>query len=267
MAEMWFQVLGPVRVWRDDAEVDLGAPQQRTLLALLLVRAGHPVGLAEIVDVLWGEHPPASAVNAVHRGVGLLRRALEPGLTARDTGRWLVRAAGGYRLDVDAGTFDLLRFRLLTEQGRRAEALDLWPAPVASTIAHEVRVHPVFTALDREYEAAVRAAVDDALAAGEPRAVLRAVEQAADRAPLDESLQARLILVLAGTGQRAAALVRYEKVRARLAEELGIDPGTELAQARDQVLRRTAPHPPGSCARCGAVPVPTSPGLRSRSPR
>jgi DNA-binding SARP family transcriptional activator len=254
MTDMWFTVLGPVRFWRAGTEVDLGAPQQRTLLALLLVRAGHPVSLAEIVDVLWGGEPPRSAVNTVHRGIGMLRRALEPGLRARDTGRWLLRAAGGYRLDLDADTLDLLRFRLLLARARAAaaadgplavrtfaQALELWQGPVASTVAPEVRGHPVFTAVDRLYEAAAREAADAALAAGEPAALMRAVEQAAGQAFLDESLQARLILMLAATGRQAAALGRYETVRARLTEELGIDPGTELAGARDRVLRPVRP--------------------------
>ncbi|WP_327000095.1 winged helix-turn-helix domain-containing protein [Dactylosporangium sp. NBC_01737] len=251
MADMWFTVLGPVLVRRSGTEVDLGAPQQRSVLAVLLTRAGQPVGLTEIVDVLWGEHPPATAVNAVHRSVGLLRRALEPGLTTRDTGRWLVRAGGGYRLAVDDGTVDLLRFRALLDRARAdrsvplfGQALDLWQGPAAGTVAAEIRGRPVFTALDREYEAAAREAADAALAAGEPGTVLRAVELAADRAPLDESLQARLMLLLAGTGQQAAALHRYDTVRARLSDDLGIDPGPELTAAWDRVLRPPPRRPP-----------------------
>jgi DNA-binding SARP family transcriptional activator len=258
MADMWFTVLGPVRFWRCGVEVDLGAPQQRTLLALLLVRAGHPVGLTEIVDVLWGDDPPPSAVNTVHRGIGMLRRALEPGLAAREPGRWLVRAAGGYLLDLNADTVDLLRFRMLLARARSAaeprsavrafaQALDLWQGPAASNVPPEVRGRPVFTAVDRHYEAAAREAADVALATGEPAPLMRAIEQAAAQAGLDESLQARLILMLAATGRQAAALRLYEKVRTRLTEELGIDPGAELAAARDRVLRPSGP--PG-CARC-----------------
>ncbi|MFC4039626.1 BTAD domain-containing putative transcriptional regulator [Dactylosporangium siamense] len=254
MANMWFTVLGPVRVWRSGVEVDLGAPQQRSVLALLLAKAGQPVGLAEIVDGLWGEDPPVSAVNAVHRSIGLLRRALEPGLTSRDPGRWLVRSGGGYRLAVDAGTVDLLTFRALLGQARTGgavplfeQALDLWQGPAAGTVPLEIRGRPEFAALDREYEAAARDAADAALAAGAPGAVLRAVELAADRAPLDEALQARVILLLAATGQQAAALHRFDKVRASLRDDLGIDPGAELAAARDRVLQpateRTATRP------------------------
>ncbi|MEV4515476.1 BTAD domain-containing putative transcriptional regulator [Dactylosporangium sp. NPDC049525] len=247
MANMWFAVLGPVQVWRSGVEVGVGAPQQRAVLAVLLSRAGHPVAVTEIVDVLWGANPPTTAVNAIHRSVGVLRRALEPGLTARDTGRWLVRAGGGYRLDVDADTVDLLHFRALLGRARAdasvplfRQALDLWQGPAAGTVAAEIRGRPVFTALDREYEAAAREAADAALAAGEPGTVLRAVELAADRTPLDEALQARLMLLLAGAGQQAAALRRYDTVRARLSDDLGIDPGPELAAAWDRVLRRPA---------------------------
>src|SRR5690349_17004645 len=120
MGKMWFTVLGPVRAWRDGAEIDLGAPQQRSVLAVLLARAGQPVSLSEIVDTLWWDDPPATAVNAVHRSVGLLRRALEPGLTVRGVGRWLVRAGGGYRLEAGPDEVDLLRFRALL--GREAFA-------------------------------------------------------------------------------------------------------------------------------------------------
>lgn len=72
------QILGPLRVWRDGIEVDAGSRLQRCLLALLLARGGNPVSMSEIVDLLWGEDAPLSAVNTVHKYVGALRRILEP---------------------------------------------------------------------------------------------------------------------------------------------------------------------------------------------
>lgn len=71
------QILGPLRVWRDGIEVDAGSRLQRCLLALLLARGGNPVSMSEIVDLLWGEDAPLSAVNTVHKYVGALR-ILEP---------------------------------------------------------------------------------------------------------------------------------------------------------------------------------------------
>ncbi|WP_314219433.1 AfsR/SARP family transcriptional regulator [Streptomyces zaehneri] len=244
-----FAVLGTVRVFRGDAELEPGGPQERAFLALLLVGAGRPVAVSEIVDVLWGAVPPRSAVNVVRRHVGSLRRLLEPGLAARAEGRWLVRDAGGYRLVTDGDSCDLLRFRALREEGRRiadrspaqalellTEALSLWRGPLAAGIPAQARTHPAFDAVDRELAAAVRQAADVALRAGRPDAVLAELRQAAARHPLDEPLQAGLILALAAAGHRSEALAAYEAVRARLAEELGIDPGAELRDARDTVL-------------------------------
>ncbi|MGW0582932.1 AfsR/SARP family transcriptional regulator, partial [Streptomyces sp. NPDC002920] len=117
-----FQVLGPVRVWRDGVELDLGFPQQRALLALLLACAGRPVPTGEILDVLWAERPPASAVHVTRRYAGALRRLLEPGLPPRAPGRRLLRRTGGYLLAAETDEVDLLRFRELTRRGSRAAA-------------------------------------------------------------------------------------------------------------------------------------------------
>ncbi|MCX4461307.1 winged helix-turn-helix domain-containing protein [Streptomyces sp. NBC_01728] len=102
-------MLGPVRAWRADVELRLGPPQQQAFAALLLASAGRPVTVAEVVDMLWGQDPPSSAVNVVRRYVGALRRVLEPGLPRMATGRWLLREGGGYRLNVGVTTLDLLR--------------------------------------------------------------------------------------------------------------------------------------------------------------
>ncbi|MDR6975028.1 DNA-binding SARP family transcriptional activator [Streptomyces sp. 3330] len=259
-----FAVLGAVRVFRGDAELELGGPQERAFLALLLVAAGRPVAVGEIVDVLWGAAPPRSAVNVVRRHVGSLRRLLEPGLAARAEGRRLVRDAGGYRLVTDGDSSDLLRFRALREEGRRVadrspaealelltEALSLWRGPVAAGLPERARAHPAFDAVDRELPAAVRQAADAALRAGRPDAVLSELRRAAARYPLDEPLQAGLLLALAAAGHRSEALAAYEAVRARLAEELGIDPGAELRDARDTVLHGVPEPVPGGSAEPG----------------
>ncbi len=252
-----FAVLGPVRAWRDGNDIDLGAPQQRTLLALLLVHGGQPVSLSAIVEAMWGEDPPHSAVNTVHRSVGLLRRALQPELASRDPGRWLIRAAGGYQLVVDASSLDLLRFRELIHQGRTAigggepasavepfaRALELWRGPTASGIDAESRSHPAFAAVDREYLATAREAADLALSTGIRTRLLPAMYQAAERGPLDEALHARLIRILGAESRQVEALDIYQQVRRRLSDDLGIDPGAELRSARDAVLAPPGPDP------------------------
>ncbi|KOV91351.1 MULTISPECIES: AfsR/SARP family transcriptional regulator [unclassified Streptomyces] len=252
-ASVRFAVLGPVRVWRGAHELDAGGPQARALLALLLLRAGQPVPVPEIVDVLWGPGPPPTAVNVVRRHVGSLRRLLEPGLPARAPGRRLVRGAGGYRLVTDGDDVDLVRFRGLREDARRAvaggaqgravellgQALTLWAGPVASGIAPEVRERLGADGLERERLAALREAADAALRAGVPGMPLARLREAATAHPLDEPLLARLVLALAATGRRAEALATYRNTCRRLAEELGIDPGPELHQAHRTALRET----------------------------
>jgi DNA-binding SARP family transcriptional activator len=252
-----FRVLGLVRAWRGDAELDLGPPKQRALLALLLVGAGHPVSLPEILHVLWGEDPPDTAVNVVHRHIGGLRRMLEPELPPRGTSRWLVRSSGGYRLDVDPAAIDLFRFRglhceaaQLAEKGRPGEAsevlleaLSLWRGRTAAGIPPEIRSHRVFAAVDSEELAAIKLAASCALAAepGFAERVLSVLRQIAGQYPLDEVMQAQLMVVLAATGRQAEALEVYQSVRDTLVGDLGLDPGPELRAAQRQVLRQLTP--------------------------
>src|SRR5262245_30595323 len=208
---MWFAVLGPLEVVREERAVGLGGPQQRALLALLLAAGGRPVGLEDLVDGLWGQDPPDTALNVLYRNVGTLRRALEPALGAREAGRWLRRAAGGYQLVVDATSADLLRFRehlararASAYEGRAAEAVEgylgalrLWRGAAGAGIAPDVRARSALVALDRQFGAVVGEAANHALAAGLPARLLPAVRAAAEREPLDELLQARLVQLLA----------------------------------------------------------------------
>ncbi|WP_317447015.1 AfsR/SARP family transcriptional regulator [Streptomyces collinus] len=271
-----FAVLGPVRVWRAGTELDLGGPRERALLALLLVRAGQPVETAEIIDVLWGPNPPGTALSMVRRHVGSLRRLLEPGLPARGTGRCLLRGADGYRMVTDSDSLDLLRFRALLAEGRRAAAagdqaraaelltdsLSRWQGPAATAIPAEARAHAAFGTLDREYLAALKDAADAALGAGLPAAVLPRLRAAAADNPLDEPLLSRLMLVLSATGARAEALAVHRAVASRLADELGMDPGAELRDAHAAVLGRTPPSAPGEQATgtpSGEGPADTAP--------
>ncbi|MCG7205571.1 AfsR/SARP family transcriptional regulator [Streptomyces arenae] len=260
-----FTLLGPVRAWRGAEELPLGPRQQRLLLAALLAGAGRPVPLSELIGLLWDGEPPVSAVNAVHRYVGSLRRLLEPGLPVRSPGRWLLRQAGSYLLRVDAEALDLLRFRALVRQARASvatgdlpaavdtylEALGLWQGNCAEDLGALAAVHPTFALLEHEYAPVVCEAATAALQCGRSGSVLPAVRQAADRCPLDEALQASVLLVLAADGKQAEAITRYHSIRNRLSDELGIDPGPALRAAHRSVLR--------GCPVGPWLPAPTGP--------
>lgn len=267
-----FAVLGPVRAWRGGMEMNLGTPKRRGLLALLLVHAGHLVAVQDIVDVLWGQDPPDRAVNVVQRHIGVLRRLLEPGLQVGSNSRWLVRGSGGYRLEVETDALDLLRFRALrrragavAENGDAGqatklmiEAMALWRGPAALGITSETRSHPVFTAVDQEHLAAVKEAAEYAQGAGADLGarVLAPLRQAAAQYPLDEALHAWLIELLAATGRQAEALDVHRTVRTRLADDLGVDPGPQLTDAQQSVLRRSANRRDTSSSGHGGSAVP-----------
>ncbi|MBM0239122.1 winged helix-turn-helix domain-containing protein [Micromonospora sp. ATA32] len=251
-----FSVLGSIKVVRAGAELHLGARQQRLVLALLLARAGSPVSLAELVDLLWDEEAPASAANVVHRHVGVLRRLLEPGLPTRSAGRHILRELSGYRLRADEESLDLLKFRSLSRLAGRSlqdgdpesalrhslDGLRLWRGRCAAGLEPASRLHPAFLAVEAERAQAVREAADAAERCGRLSAVLAPLRQAAEQHPLDESLQSRLLLALAADGRQAEAVEMYRVVRRRLADDLGIDPGEELREAYDRLLhQRTQP--------------------------
>ncbi|MCM4083445.1 AfsR/SARP family transcriptional regulator [Paractinoplanes hotanensis] len=251
------QVLGPVRALLSGTEVDLGPRQQRLVLALLLARAGKPVGTGEFIELLWDQDPPASAMNLLYRFVGAIRRLLEPSLPPGAQSTLLVGDAAGYRLGVDGQSLDLVAFRDLVEQARTEEsagrprpalsclvdALSLWRGPCAGAPELLQRAHPTFVAVDHECADAARRAGELAVRCGEARVVLPVVRAFAAQHPLDEALQAQLMLMLSADGKQAEAIAQYGQTVTRLREDLGASPGAALCRAHEKVLRGTEPDP------------------------
>ncbi|GAA2635111.1 hypothetical protein Adu01nite_28540 [Paractinoplanes durhamensis] len=252
----YLQVLGPLRVWRAGAELDVGPRQQASLLALLLARAGRPTSTSELIDLIWGEDVPASALNIIHKYVSALRRLLEPSLPARESGSFLHRRGNSYLFAAVPGTVDLVAFRSLVEAADQkqsdaaldhyVEALGLWRGPAGDGISAGPGATTVFAALDHEFFDACTVAAELAVAAGRPARVLPALQLAASMAPFHEPVQAGLVAALGAAGRQAEALTVFRTVRDRLADELGVDPGPALTDAHRRVLTQPpAPHPVG----------------------
>ncbi|MEU3985655.1 AAA family ATPase [Streptomyces sp. NPDC026672] len=261
-------------------ELDAGPPQQAYLLAVLLARAGEPVSMSELVDLIWAEDVPASAVNILQKYVGALRRLLEPALPARDPGSYLRRRGSAYLFVADSGTLDVVRFRELVaaaegsvvEQRLEAaldgylEAVGLWHGPAGDGVAHGSTGMAIFAGLDDEFRQACIAAAELATTLGQPERVLPALHMAARMAPLHETVQASLITTLAAAGRPAEALSVFRTVRARLAEELGIDPGPALVDAHARVLERApADYTPRERPAAPTAGVPTADCLVGRA--
>ena len=243
--------LGTVQVFRDGAEIDLDHRPQ-LMLALLLARAGQTVGVTELIDLLWGADPPANAVNMVRRHVGVIRRALEPGLPFRAEGSWLAGVPGGYRLRADPASADVQEFRALAERARAATspalavpdwvaALSLWRGRYAHGLTPAAATPAAFEAVDEERAAAALAAARAALRAGAMTTVLPLVSAVAEANPLDESLAAEVIRLLAAEGRMAAASAWYRRTRDALDEHLGVSPGPALTAAFNQVAESPEP--------------------------
>ncbi|MDN3357317.1 BTAD domain-containing putative transcriptional regulator [Actinomadura sp. DC4] len=248
------QILGPLRLWRGDVELDPGPRQQAALLAVLLARADQPIGRTELIDLIWDDEAPVSALNVIHKYVGALRRVLEPDLSARGTGSYVQRRGDGYLFESRDSGLDLISFRGHVKAARAAvaeqrhqvaldglvEALALWRGSAGDGVGLGLRAAPVFVALNGEFFTACVAAADLAVRLGQPERVLSALQLAASMAPLDEDVHAALVTSMGAAGRRAEALATLRAVRIRLADELGIDPGPALRAALQRVLAETS---------------------------
>ncbi|WP_370944115.1 tetratricopeptide repeat protein [Amycolatopsis sp. cg5] len=239
-------VLGPLEVARGDDAVPLGPLKQRSLFAVLALQPNEVVSREEIIDVLWGDRPPASCLNLVHTYVSGLRKLVEPS-RARESGAVISLVSGGYRLTAEPGELDLTRFDELVALARRAphgearkelfeQALDLWRGPVLADLPPNVRQHPVAVALAGRRVSATLAYADTALAVDGAEDAIDRLRLVAHHEPLHESLHGRLMLALAAAGQQAAALRVFADIRRRLGEELGIQPGKDIRLAHGKVV-------------------------------
>ncbi len=218
-------LLGPLRVSRGSSAVEVRGGRLRTLLVHLALAADRAVPVTALVDAVWGAEPPADAANALQSLVSRLRTALgDPALVRQ--------VHGGYLLAVDPEAVDALRFeRLSRDPATAAEALALWRGPIAepSVRLEELRRATLLHRLDQDVAAR--------------RDVVAELQDLVRAAPLDEDLAGLLMLALSRQGRQGDALQEYQRVRTALADELGADPSSALADRHLEVLR-TRPDAP-----------------------
>jgi DNA-binding SARP family transcriptional activator/tetratricopeptide (TPR) repeat protein len=251
---MRWRILGPVEVAARDEPMPLPRPQQRSVLAYLLLNANHVVSTGRLVEALWGPAPPASARVQVQSCISQIRRALR----AEGADNVLTSLAGGYRLSVADGELDLAVFTDYVARARAAAASDpTGAAELARAGLAEWRGAPLAGAVGAFVEAtaaslreqrisAFEELIDLELALGRHGAVVAELRAAVEANPFHERLAAQLMLALAGCGQQTEALRVYRDVRARLAEELGVEPAAEVAAAHLRVLRQQVSTVPGA---------------------
>ncbi|MFC0430173.1 BTAD domain-containing putative transcriptional regulator [Kutzneria buriramensis] len=238
-ATLEFGVLGPVQLLVDGRPAALGGSGVRSLLALLVLDANKVVPFDLIVDALWRDDPPETARTIVHGYVSKLRRIL-----AKAGGAASIRTQPpGYVLQVQPELVDLHRAKqLIGEAGgrpaaERAEllgrALELWRGPMLAGAQR----HTGSPDIDELRLAAVEERIAADLELGRHAEVIGELRRLVDDYPFRERLLSLLMLAQYRSARRIDALVSYRRFHRYATEELGVDPGPELRQLHEQVLR------------------------------
>jgi DNA-binding SARP family transcriptional activator len=245
------RLLGPVQAVRAGRDVPLGGPRQRAVLALLALDAGRVVPAGRLVEELWRGRPPLGAAKTLRSYVSRLRSALAPEVA-------VVARGGGYVFTLGSGRLDADEFERLVAEGRAAlggaeavaagnrfrAALGLWRGPALADVAEVEPLAREAARLEELRLAAVEGRLEADLAAGSHAEVAGELERLVGEHPLRERLWRLLMLALYRGGRQADALAAYQRARAVLAGELGLEPGLELRELERAVLREVAPLAP-----------------------
>jgi WD40 repeat protein/serine/threonine protein kinase len=240
-AGMQFRVLGPLEVTGEGGLLALGGPRQRAVLAHLITHANQVVASDTLIDLVWAEEPPEAARNALQSYASHLRKALG---RERIEGR-----SPGYILHLEPHELDAARFEILLKEARNGggsgrgdllrEALALWRGQAYADLeADQPTLAAEIARLDELRHQAVEERIAADIEDGRHTEVVGELESLTRELPLRERLWECLMLALYRSARPADALGAYERARAVLAEELGVDPSTQLQRLHERILRQ-----------------------------
>jgi DNA-binding SARP family transcriptional activator/pimeloyl-ACP methyl ester carboxylesterase len=267
---MEFGILGPLEARAGGRVIKLGGRRQRALLARLLLAPNRTVSVDTLVDDLWGDAVPETAVKMVHVYVSHLRKLLPDDV--------LFTRPPGYAVAVPDGATDVERFEQLRAGGRAAlaegdpataaerlrAALDLWRGAALAEFSEPfARVEAA--RLEELHLACLEDRIEADLALGRHADLVGELEALAAREPLRERIRGQLMLALHRSGRQAEALDAYRRFRAELSDELGLEPSPALRELERRILVHeagldVAPAPaqpasrPAPATQAGAVP-------------
>lgn len=243
---MRFEVLGPLQVWLDSTLVPVRSTTQRRILAALLARIGGQISVGELVDALWPVDPPSNSVKNTQSYVAKLKGALgESGRSVIDSG------PGGYRISVDSSDLDAHAFAQNIRRATEAHAanddatanvllsraLRLWRGRPYSDLQDWPFLQPEIERLNQLHLEAIELGIE----LGRHADLLPALSVLVDDNPYQERPAGLLMRALHALGRQAEAQQVYHRTRVRLAEELGVDPTSELRRQYEALLRGDPP--------------------------
>jgi DNA-binding SARP family transcriptional activator len=246
---MEFRILGSLEAEADDRLLPLGGPSVRRLLAILLLDANRVVPLARLAEGLWDTDAPETAVKQARNAVGRLRRLL----AASGAPDLIVTDSIGYRIRVAADALDAGLFEARVAHAERAaadgqltaaaellrSALALWRGPLLAGMAGRV-IERAATAWNERRYVVSEMYYDQQLALGRHHEIVAELSGFTSDHPLREKPVGQFMIALYRCGRQADALALYDRTRRLLADEMGIDPGPELRQLHQQILKSDA---------------------------
>jgi predicted ATPase/DNA-binding SARP family transcriptional activator len=257
------RLLGPLQVVGDDGGVvAVNGSRLRALLARLALDAGRVVPADVLLEDLYGEEQPGSPDNALQGLVSKLRRALgHP--------EAIVHRGGGYALELEPGSVDLVTFERLAAEGRSShgdgdsaravsrfdDALSLWRGPALMDFAYDEFAQPTIARMVESRAGMLEDRSEALLALGRHHELVSELEPLVSEYPLRERLRTQLMLALYRSGRQAEALRQFQEARRVLGEELGLEPGPELRRLEAAMLV----HDP-------ALEAPNAPAAEVRAP-
>ena len=247
-----FRILGPLEVANDNGLVDLGGQRQRSLLAVLLLRANEIVPTDSLLHALWGEQPPRTATAALQNGISQLRKLL--GTTILET------RSPGYRLHVSPEQLDVFEFERLVQEARAqpateraqtlATALALWRGEPLADLTFEAFAQDEIRRLSDRRLVARTERIDAELECGRHADVVAEAESLVAANPAHEDLVSLLMVALYRCGRQAEAMRVFHAARTSLVDEFGQQPGAALQAAYRAILMHSAAlAPPAAIAR------------------
>nr|CEL15641.1 putative regulatory protein [Kibdelosporangium sp. MJ126-NF4] len=242
-------MLGPVRAWLGDAEIKLGSGGRRAVLSILAMHANETVSRAELIDGLWGDHPPAKAVGILHTYIHDLRRALDPQRGKRADSTVLATVQTSYTLRLADEQLDERLFAAHHEQAQRhwaagdlgaaVDALDAALALWQGEALHGVPGLFAETQRPRLEESRITAVERRSallLLRGDHETVVNELPELVAAAPLRETARGLLMVALNQAGRRAEAVELYRDTERMLVDEQGIEPGPALRRIHQDIV-------------------------------
>ncbi len=250
MSSAWqFAILGPLEVQTRGRVIRIKSEKQRGVLGMLLLAANHVVATEALVDGLWGDDPPPTAVAALQVHVGKLRQALD----ASDAAAPIATRAPGYVIEVDDDALDLARYESLARRGREhlaedrpaeassllRRALGIWRGAALADLVGSPFANAAVVRLEEERLAVLSDRLDADLGRGAHREIVGELRELTKRHPMRERYWEQLMLALYRCGDQADALAAYQAARVALRDELGLEPGAALRALEDDVLNQS----------------------------